>query len=61
MGARFHKHRELYESFKERGMRPDAAAAAILDFLGGYEGARRCEHAWFIHGARDREARGRSH
>lgn len=51
VGARFNKHRPLYESFAARGMRPDAAAAAILDFLSGYEGAQRCNHAWFIHGA----------
>jgi len=50
VGARFRKHRGLYDSFKAGGMRPDAAATAILEFLAGYEGAARCSHAWFIHG-----------
>jgi hypothetical protein len=52
VGARFHKHRALYDSFKQAGMRPEAAAASILDFLHGYEGGARCAHAWYIHGAR---------
>mmetsp|Transcript_27759 Transcript_27759/g.74718 ORF Transcript_27759/g.74718 Transcript_27759/m.74718 type:complete len:818 (+) Transcript_27759:2-2455(+) len=50
VGARFKKHRSLYETFADKGMRPEMASKVILEFLNGYEGAARCEHAWHIHG-----------
>jgi len=50
VSSRYTKHRELYESFRADGLRPDAASQRILDFLRSYEAGSRCQHAAFIHG-----------